>query len=243
MPRFPSLLAFGWLSLPMLGWLAVAAAPLLIHLWSRRQYRPMPWAAMQFLLAANRRRQTQRRVEQWLLLAVRTALVALVVVAFAGPYTEAARPGAGGGATHRVLVLDGSFSMGCREAGTARFDRAKQIARQIINESPQGDRFSLALMAQGPRVIIGKAAVEPAAVVREIDNLELTQGGADLPAAVSAVRRLVEDVAGHHPPFKAHEVCFLTDLQRATWRRRWTAARWPTFCSNRKNWPRRPRSG
>ena len=173
----PPLLAFGWLSLPMLGWLAAAAAPVLIHLWSRRQYRAMPWAAMEYLLAANRRQQTRRRLEQWLMLAVRTLLVVLVVVAVAGPYMEAARPAAaGGGAVHRVLVLDGSYSMGCRGPDATRFERAKRIARQIVNAGRQGDAFSLVLMADRPRVIIGGAAVEPAAVIREIDNLELTAG-------------------------------------------------------------------
>ena len=208
LPLLP-LLAFGWLSLPMLGWLAAAAAPVLIHLWSRRQYRAMPWAAMEYLLAANRRQQARRRVEQWLMLAVRTLLIVLVVMAVAEPYLEAARPGsAAGGAVHRVLVLDGSYSMGCRGPDATRFDRAKQIARRIVNLSRQGDAFSLVLMADRPRVIIGTAAVEHAAVIREIDNLELTEAGADLPAAISAVRRLVEDVAARNGRLQAREVYF-----------------------------------
>ena len=37
-----SLIAFGFGSLSMLGWLAAAAAPILIHLWSRRKYREAP---------------------------------------------------------------------------------------------------------------------------------------------------------------------------------------------------------
>ena len=36
----------------MLWWLAAAAAPLLIHLLSRRRYREVSWAAMEYLLAA-----------------------------------------------------------------------------------------------------------------------------------------------------------------------------------------------
>ena len=39
----------------MLGWLAAAAAPILIHLWSRRKYREMSWAAMEYLVAAAKR--------------------------------------------------------------------------------------------------------------------------------------------------------------------------------------------
>ena len=53
----------------MLGWLAAAAAPILIHLWSRRRYREMSWAAMEYLLAALRQSRRRLRFEQWLLLA------------------------------------------------------------------------------------------------------------------------------------------------------------------------------
>ena len=56
MPPISFLLAFGFGNLAMLGWLGAAAAPLLIHLWSRQQYREAPWAAMQFLLAAMRKK-------------------------------------------------------------------------------------------------------------------------------------------------------------------------------------------
>ena len=75
----------------MLGWLAAAAAPLLIHLWSRHRFREAPWAAMQFLLAAMRKNARRLQLQQWLLLAVRTLLIALVVLAVAEPYGENSR--------------------------------------------------------------------------------------------------------------------------------------------------------
>ena len=36
----------------MLAWLPAVAAPILIHLWNRRKYRQVTWAAMEYLLAA-----------------------------------------------------------------------------------------------------------------------------------------------------------------------------------------------
>ena len=38
----------------MLGWLAAAAAPLIIHLWNKRKYREVSWAAIDFLLDESR---------------------------------------------------------------------------------------------------------------------------------------------------------------------------------------------
>src|SRR5580698_9878312 len=82
------LLAFGFGALPMLGWLAAAAAPILIHLWNKRKYREVPWAAMEYLLAAMRKNARRIQLEQWLLLAVRTLLIVLLVLAVAQPYAE-----------------------------------------------------------------------------------------------------------------------------------------------------------
>src|SRR6516225_3705627 len=101
------LFAFGFESLPMLGWLAAAAAPVLIHLLTRRQYRETNWAAMDSLLAAVKRRARRIRLEQLLLLVLRTLTIATVVIALAEPYVE--RAGAifsPGGNTHRVFVID-----------------------------------------------------------------------------------------------------------------------------------------
>ncbi len=214
----PPLFAFGWVSLPMLGWLGAAAAPILIHLWSRRKYREISFAAMEYLLAAVQRQTRRLLFEQWLLLAIRTLLVVLVVLAVAEPYIE--RTGMAftpGSHVHRVLVFDGSYSMAYKPADKTRFDRAKELARQIVNDSPQGDAFTLVLMSSTPRVIVGTAALEPAAILQEIDNLELPHTTADLVAAVPAIRQLIANVAGENPRLDRHEVYFLSDLQRTTW--------------------------
>ena len=36
----------------MLAWLPAVTVPILIHLWNRRKYRDVSWAAMEYLLAA-----------------------------------------------------------------------------------------------------------------------------------------------------------------------------------------------
>jgi hypothetical protein len=83
------LFAFGFGNLAMLGWLAAAAAPLLIHLWSRHRFRESPWAAMQFLLAAMRT------------LAFATAAV---VAAGSADAHYPARRGGGSGAVWRAIA-------------------------------------------------------------------------------------------------------------------------------------------
>jgi hypothetical protein len=214
----PPVLAFGLVNLPMLGWLAAAAAPILIHLWSRRRYHEVSWAAMEYLMVAVRRQARRLRFEQWLLLLIRTLLIVLIVLAVAEPYLE--RPGlalAPGGQTHRVLVLDGSYSMAYQPTDKSRFDKAKDFARQIVKNGPQGDGFTLVLMSSPPRVVVGTPAFEPSELLREIDNLQLPHTTADLPATVAALVSLLKNVQQDNPRLTRHEIYFLTDLQRVTW--------------------------
>ncbi len=211
-----ALLAFGFGNLLMLGWLAAAAAPILIHLWNKRRYREVPWAAMEYLLSALRQNSRRMRLEQWLLLAVRTLIVVLVVFAVAQPFLEQAGLAfAPGQRTLKVLVLDGSYSMAYKPTDKSRFERAKQWATQIVDESSQGDAFALVLMAAPPVVVVGSPALEPREFVEEIENLKLHHGGADLPATLAQVEQVLKSAESSELARK--EVYFLTDLGRNSW--------------------------
>src|SRR5712691_8045282 len=97
--------------------------PIIIHLLNRKRYRVVPWAAMRFLLAAQKRTVRKLRIEQWLLLAIRTLLILLLILAMVSvmpwlePFWNRVFPGGVGptvmksGRTHRIIVVDGSFSM------------------------------------------------------------------------------------------------------------------------------------
>src|SRR5437588_4026334 len=123
--------------------IAAASVPILIHLLNRRKFREMPWAAMRFLLAAIRKNQRRIRIEQWLLLAVRTLIILLVVMAMAKPFLESLGVVIAGRRVHRVLVLDASLSMGYSSGGTSRFEQAKALAARLVKASRSGDRSSV----------------------------------------------------------------------------------------------------
>jgi len=212
----PTILAFGFANLLMLGWLAAAAAPILIHLWNKRRYREVPWAAIEYLLAAMRKNSRRMRIEQILLLIVRTLLIVLLVLAVAQPYLEQlGLPFVPGQRTLKVLVVDGSFSMDYKPTDKSRFERAKQYAAQIVDESAQGDAFTLVLMSDPPSVVVGTPAVDPSDFLVEIENLRLPHGGADLAATLTQVEQICQSADSHG--FERAEVYFLTDLGRNTW--------------------------
>lgn len=208
-------LALG-LANPTLIWgLGAASVPIILHLLNKRKYREMRWAAMRFLLAAIRKNSRRIRIEQWILLAVRTLLIVLVVTAMAKPFSEGlgALPIMAGRRTHRVLVLDGSLSMAYASGDVTRFERAKTLAAQLIKDARRGDAISVVLMADPPRVVIGDPSPNHAEVLKEIEEIALPHGGTDLAASFDAIDRVLEA-----SPIAQKEVVFLTDLQASSWR-------------------------
>jgi hypothetical protein len=217
-PRNPSIiLAFGFANLAMLGWLAAAAAPLLIHLWSRRRFREAPWAAMQFLLAAMRKNARRLQLQQWLLLAVRTLLIMLVVLALAEPYGERVVAGGASAPAHKVLVIDGSLSMAYRDGRMSRFERAKELAVDLVRESRAADKFTVILMTSPAKTIVGRETVDHSTVVAQIEALTQSHTTAELTSALELIDNALQDDSAEGKPIERQEVYFFTDLQRATW--------------------------
>ena len=209
----PLFWALGFANLPLLYGLAAASVPIVIHLLNRRKFREVSWAAMRFLLAALRKNRRRIRIEQWLLLAIRTLVILLVVTAMAKPFLEGFGALIAGQRTHRVIVLDASLSMGYTSAESSRFDQAKALAAQLVKDSRRGDAISIILMGAPPRVVIGDPSTNLGEVRKEIDELTLSDEGTDLAATLEAVDRVL-DVS----TIPQKEVVFLTDLQAASWR-------------------------
>ncbi|MFM7319376.1 MAG: BatA domain-containing protein, partial [bacterium] len=211
----PWMLALGFGAPWMLWGLAAGSVPIILHLLNKRKHRQTDWAAMRFLLAAIKKNKRRIELEQWILLAIRTLLILLLAMAMARPVLESLAPALfAGQRSHRVIVLDGSMSMTRKLTDQTRFDRAKNLARQIVKEARRGDLISLMIMADPPRVIIGEPSPNLEQVGREIDLATATHGATDLSATFASLRRVLES-----SPLPNKEILFLTDMQRATWAR------------------------
>ena len=128
---FPALM---WWGLPLI------AAPVIIHLITLLRHRQVRWAAMEFLLASQRKYRTRVLLKQILLLCLRVAAVLGVVLALAQPrWQHALGQLLGGGRTSHVVLLDDSYSMGDLSAGgrigeTSAFDRGRGVVERIAAE-------------------------------------------------------------------------------------------------------------
>src|SRR5262245_35801449 len=202
------------------------AVPIIIHLLNKRRFRIVEWAAMRFLLAAQRKNSRRMRIEQLILLIVRCLIVLLVVLAMASVtgWAEAAwrwlNPAGGrgilatGARTHKVLVLDGSFSMALKSGDATCFEAARQKALQVVEQGGGGDGYSVVLMAAPPRRLVPEPSEDTRRVADQVRAARMTHGNADLNGTLKTVASLLQASPGK---YLAKEVYFFTDLQRSGW--------------------------
>lgn len=209
----------------LLWWgLPLAALPLLIHLINLLRYRRVRWAAMEFLLASQRKYRSRVLLRQLVLLALRTAAVAGLVLALAQPRWRTALGSllGGGRATHLVL-LDDSFSMGDLSAGgEAAFERGKRAVERIAADvaATGGGEISLGLFSElaaaaGPRLAVERQpADEGAKRVREVGERARASWTAASPAdALGVAARMVEA-----EPAADRTVWLVSDFRDRDWR-------------------------
>jgi len=179
------------------------AVPVLLHLLHRTERDRITFPALQYLLRMERDHARQIRMRQWLLLALRIALVVALALAAARTVLR------GGGAAHPptgvVVVLDNSMSSG-RVVGTGRvLDTLKARAIEALDLAGDGDRFWV-LRAGSPWETAQPLAADAArARVSETDVAD-TYG--DLVAAVDRAREILDRSGAQRG-----EVHLLSDLQ------------------------------
>src|SRR6476660_2702560 len=113
----------------LLAALPLVALPIIIHLINQRRYQTIRWAAMMFLLAANRMSRGYSRLRQWLILLFRTLAVAGMIFAISRPLASGwLGLAAGGRADTTIILLDRSPSMQQRSegAGGSKLETGRQ---------------------------------------------------------------------------------------------------------------------
>lgn len=212
----PPIVAFGFANLAVLGWLAAAAAPILIHLWMRQTHRETAWAAVRFLRAALEKQARRLRLQHWLLLAVRTLLLILVVLAAAKPLLESGLLG-GGAPTHRVLVVDASLSMSAISSdGETALERAKRLALATVDAGRAGDTHSLVVLGADAGTPLGRPTSDAGVTRRAIEAIAASQGVADIARGLANVRGLIDSEA-ETASGRRQEVVFYSDLGENSW--------------------------
>lgn len=215
-----------WGALGALG--AAVSIPVIIHLINRRRYKIVPWAAMKFLLAAQKQTRKRMRIEQLLLLLCRMAILAGVIFAMAAvmDYAESAwnwlglaewgrATRVGTQRTHHIIVLDASLSMNQKvEGDQTAFEVARQLALRKIADGNSGDGFSVLLLKDSPTWLVGEAAQDARKVAREVEGVKPSHGNASVPSALNMISSKINEAKRKFP---VQAVYFFTDMQQSTW--------------------------
>ena len=191
----------GFLAPWFLGGLAALGVPVFIHLLRRHRATPRPVSSLMFFERGTQSSTRHRRLRYLLLFALRCALVLLVVLAFANPYTRKAT--ADTNSQLLLIVLDHSFSM---RAGT-RFGDAKQQALALLSGKPHAQRAQI--MSLGGQFAMRTAAIMDDAQLRAaLENIQPGDGHANFGELGQAMRSLAETERG---PIALH---LFSDMQR-----------------------------
>lgn len=206
---------------PLLLWgAALVAAPILIHLLSKRKFRVVEWAAMEFLLDANQRNRRRIQLEHLLLLLLRCLAIILLSLLVARLFpADGLFGGSGGGRVERIFVLDNSPSMGGRGESKSAFEDAKDGIAAFLRKVGQehlGDTLTLLTTAQPERPFINgqpltRERVEETA--RLLTGLEVS----DVRANYDRVTRALADLVAEKSGQLERVVYIVTDLRATDW--------------------------
>ena len=125
-----------------------AVIPVLIHLLTKRQKRHILFSDLTLLRKVDAEEAPRYRWENLLLLLLRVFVFALLALLFCQPVWKEGksllrRPGRG---TAVALVIDASRSMDASVGGVARYEKAKQMALQVL-DNLRGEDEAMAVFA------------------------------------------------------------------------------------------------
>jgi hypothetical protein len=188
---------------PMLLWgLAGLAVPLFIHLVSRQPARLWEFPSLRFLRSVPVPRHGRRRINDPLLLLLRSLLFALLVMLAAGPHWRAAPPTDVPVQT-RLLVIDVSASMG----GWNNMERARTTAFDLMAQH-SADIFGMVLFADDALTTLPPDP-DRSALTAALRDATPTWFAANPEAGLAAARMLTQEAAA-----RWHVI---SDFQRSAW--------------------------
>lgn len=208
-------LAVGFLA----PWLFAAGAaatsiPIIIHLLSRRRFKQVIWAAMDFLLAAQRRNARRLQFQKWLLLCLRCLALLVIAAAIAQFFLQNAAMGMfGGGERLTVVIWDDSYSMAYGNPGQpSNFDKSKKLLADWVKSLGSGDQVAILRASKGGTPVVPKPTLDRRQVQLAIADVAVSDAGTDLPGTLARALDVLEE----ERRATVRQVLILTDLSRSS---------------------------
>ncbi len=187
------------------------ALPLLIHLLNRRSSRPLPFPSVRHLKVSMTRSAAIYRWRHWLLLVLRSCLLACLLLAFLLPVLH--RHGNVPEKTPRVVLvlIDHSLSMEHQAGGQKARQRAQAEAERILGTLRDGDRLNVVRVGDQPRAAFHQPGAD---LNRARDFIRETAAGVGRADFTQANRQFA---ALPLDDDTALDLYYLSDFQRSDW--------------------------
>jgi hypothetical protein len=204
----------------LLAAIPLISLPIIIHLINQRRYQTIRWAAMIFLLAANRMSRGYAKLRQWLILLFRALAIAGLIFAVSRPLSSGWLGRiAGGRPDTTIILLDRSPSMRQQSPGTV-ISKLEASRHQLAQ--------TLAVLGSGRWVLIESTSntaqeIESPDALLKLTETEPASTSADVPAMLEAAR---DYIRANRPGRTEIWVC--SDLRQNDWNAdsaRWQALR------------------
>ncbi len=191
--------------------LPLAGVPVIFHLFFRLKKQARPFPTLMFFARLDPKLNARRRLRQWLVLLLRTLLIALVLLVLARPvWFGVGRQGS----VALCLVLDNSGSMsGAGDGGQTKLKHALNAARSLILQLRSQDSAGLVPVVDDPAAPLPAGLTPDKPALRNaLDGLVETEAGGSAARAIERAVAMLEGSAASH--FELH---VLTDLQEEKW--------------------------
>ncbi|HUO10655.1 MAG TPA: BatA domain-containing protein [Phycisphaerae bacterium] len=198
---------------------AAVSIPIIIHLLNKRRFRTVIWAAMDFLLAAQRRNARRLLLQRWLLLAVRCLALLILAAGMARLVVDSsALGGALSGQRAVVVVWDDSYSMGYATpgadgSGATAFDRSKRLIGEWLRGIKPSDEVMIVRGSRGGVKSGNKMTLDHAGLAAQVRDAQISDAGTDLAAAFDQAADALKEAESST---RARQVIVLTDFSRSS---------------------------
>ncbi|MED5281296.1 MAG: BatA domain-containing protein, partial [Verrucomicrobiota bacterium] len=196
-----------WGTLAALG----VSIPILLHLLNKARPKKVNWAAMELLQKTTQRQAKKIKLEDWLLMLLRSLTLLLAALAMMRLVLVNASDLFSGSSRELIVAIDASYSMN-HGPYESRFERAKKKAMKLIESLPSGSRLSLIAIGSQADVLIRHKDPSKLSMERYLSSLRVKPERFELEASLSAIEELVDE-----SDLANREVIFLTDGQKRGW--------------------------
>lgn len=213
-----------FLTNPLLAGIGVLAisVPIIIHLLNKRKFKIVDWAAMDFLLDAEKKNRRRVRLENIILLLLRCLAILLLGLLLARPFFPTSMTAGliDAAQFERIVLLDDSLSMQARLGNDSIWDLTRKKVIDLTNSlagTSQDNSLTLILTSRPDKPLYNGAHLSRESIAEINDALGKLEPS-DRPASLATSLKELEQYLESQPPNVNRVVYVVSDMRQHDWR-------------------------